>query len=77
MQEFMKGSEVMNKEIDLTRVVVAEEQKKERKLQERKEKMYLKEKELLREPEERNVLQTKSMQEEHERKIKSLKHALA
>ena len=38
--------------------------------------MYLKEKELLREAEERNVLQTKSMQEEYERKIKSLKHAL-
>ena len=37
MQEFMMVREVMNKEIDLTRVVVAEEQKKERKLQERKE----------------------------------------
>ena len=72
MQEFMKVSKVMDKQIDLTnkRAVVAEEQKKERKLQEHKEK------ELLREAEEKNLLQRKSMQEEYERKIKSLKQAL-
>ena len=80
MQDFMKISKVMDKEIGLAnkRVVVAEEQKKERMLREHKEKICLKEKEkeLLRASEEKNVLQTKPMQEEYERKIKSLKQAL-